>query len=79
MANQKTPAIKSTNLWTGIATLVAAVFSYFALTPDLALADTLAGEAARAAEAITARNWVVLLTIVVNVGNILYHLFVKKA
>lgn len=79
MSTEKKPAIKSTNLWTGIATLIAAVFSYFALTPDMALADTLADEAARAAEAITARNWVVLVTVVVNLGNILYHLFVKKS
>lgn len=79
MANQKAPALKSTNLWTGIATLIAAIFSYFSLTPDLASADVLAGEAARAVEAIQTRNWIFLVTVAVNVGNILYHLFVKKS
>ncbi len=78
MSNQKAPAIKSSNLWTGIATLLAAIFSYFSLTPDLAAADVLAGETAKAVEAIQTRNWIILVTVAVNLGNILYHLFVKK-
>jgi hypothetical protein len=76
MANTaKSSPIKSPNLWTGIATLVAGLFSYFALTPDLALADTLASEAQKAIDAISTRNYVVLITVVINVVNILYHLF----
>jgi len=65
----------SPNFWTGIATLIMAVFAYFKLTPDPATAVTLGEEAAKAAEAITARNWVLFLTGLFNIGNILYHLF----
>ena len=78
MANTTTSPLKSTNLWTGVATLVAALFSFFTLTPDLTQADTLAGEAHRAVEAISTRNYVVLITVVINVVNILYHLFKPK-
>jgi len=75
----KTSATRSTNLWTGVATIVAALFSYFALTPDLTTADVLAGEAHKAVYAITTKNWVVLATVAFNLANILYHLFVKKS
>lgn len=77
MASQKTP-LKSSNLWTGVATIVSAVISYFALTPDLSSAKLLSDEAHRAVDAISTRNYVVLFTVVVNVGNILYHLFRKN-
>lgn len=72
MASLKSP-IQSWNLWTGIATIVAAVFSYFALSPDPA-----AAQAHRASEAISAKNYILLATIVFNIGNILYHLFKKS-
>lgn len=78
MSTPKKAAVKSTNLWTGIATLVAAAFSYFSLTPDLDSAAVLASEANRAAEAISTRNYIVLFTVLVNAGNILYHLFKKQ-
>lgn len=77
MASLKSP-IKSWNLWTGIATIVAAVFSYFALSPDPAAAQALSDEAHRAAEAISTKNYILLATIVFNIGNILYHLFKKS-
>lgn len=76
---EKTPALRSTNLWTGIATIIAALFSYFALTPDLSAAGALAEEAQKATDAINAKNWVVLAAVAFNVANILYHLFVKKS
>lgn len=75
----KSSAIRSTNLWTGVATIIAALFSFFALTPDLSTADVLAGEAQKAADAINAKNWVVLAAVAFNVANILYHLFIKKS
>lgn len=78
MSTPKKAAIKSPNLWTGIATIVSAGFAYFSLTPDLSTAQILADEANRAAEAISTRNYVVLFTVVVNAGNILYHLFKKN-
>lgn len=78
MSTPKKAAVKSTNLWTGIATLVAAAFSYFSLTPDLDSAAVLASEANRAQEAITTRNWIVLFTVFVNAANIVYHIFKKE-
>lgn len=78
MANQTTPPIKSKNLWTGIATIVAAAFSFFAINFDPATVDTLTDAAHKAQEAITARNWVLLFSVVINLGNIIYHLFKGK-
>lgn len=77
MSTPKKAALKSTNLWTGIATLIAAAFSYFSLTPDTDSAVVLASEANKAVEAISTRNWIVLFTVFVNAGNILYHIFKK--
>jgi len=75
---QKKSALQSTNLWTGIATIVTAVFLYFGATPDLAAADQLTGEASRLVDAIAQKNYGLVLAVVVNAGNILYHLFLKK-
>lgn len=76
--SQKASPVQSTNLWTGIATIVAGLFSYFALTPDWAVADTIAEESRRAVEAVQTKNYVALFTVVVSLGNIVYHLFFKK-
>ncbi len=78
MANSTTSPLKSTNFWTGVATVFAALLAFFALTPDWAAADQLAEESKRAIEAVQARNYVALFTVVVNAGNIIYHLFFKK-
>lgn len=77
MATSKTSPLKSANLWTGIATLVAAIFAYFQLSPDLSTAATLSDAAAQAADAIATRNWVLLISVLINAGNILWHLFKK--
>jgi len=70
-------ALQSTNFWTGIATIVAALFSYFAISPDLDGAAVLADGAQQAVTAISTKNYIALFGVVVNVGNILYHLFKK--
>lgn len=78
MANQpaKSP-LKSTNLWTGVATIVSAAFAFFSIAPDLSSAGILADESHRAVDAINTKNYGLLIAAVVNVGNILYHLFKK--
>lgn len=77
MANQpsttKSP-LKSTNLWTGLATIVAAAFGYFAITPDAAAASDLSETAKRLTDALAAKNWPLLIGIVVNAANIIGHL-----
>lgn len=77
MANATSP-IASKNLWTGLATIIAAAFSFFAINFDAAAVDTLTEAAHKAQDAITAKNWVLLFSVVINVGNILYHLFRGK-
>lgn len=79
MANQKTSALSSSNFWIGLATLAAAAFSYFGVSPDLAAAGSLGEAAQQAADAISTRNWVLLFSVAINVGNILYHLFWKRS
>lgn len=69
----KTP-FKSTNFWTGIATIVAAGFGYFAINPDPASAAQLADTAQTVADAIQAKNWPLLFGIAINAVNIVTHL-----
>lgn len=69
----KTP-FKSTNFWTGIATIVAAAFGYFAVTPDAAAAGQLADTAQSVTEAVQAKNWPLLFGIVINAVNVVTHL-----
>ena len=70
--------VGSANFWTGIVTVITAAFSYFAIAPDLTTVDVLAGEAQKAVDAISTKNYIALFGVVVNAGNILYHLFWKK-
>ena len=72
----KTP-LQSTNFWTGLATVIAALFSYFFISPDPTAAADLSNAAHTAVEAISAKNWVALFAVLINGGNILYHLFKK--
>jgi hypothetical protein len=78
MASSSKSPLTSSNFWTGAVTIVAALIAFFALTPDWAAADQLAEESRRAIEAVQARNYVALFTVVVNIGNIIYHLFFKN-
>lgn len=79
MSNTVTKSpLKSTNFWAGILTVVTGGFAFFAISPDLDSASVLANEAHRAVEAISTKNYTLLFTVVVNAGNILYHLFWKK-
>lgn len=78
--NTESPAkspLQSTNLWTGVATIVVAVFSYFFISPDLSSAGVLAQEGHKLIDSIASKNYAFLLAAVVNIGNILYHLFKK--
>lgn len=72
----KTP-LQSTNFWTGIATVIAGAFSYFAVSPDLSAADVLVGEAQKAVDAISTKNYVAIFAVAINVVNIFVHLFKK--
>jgi mannitol-specific phosphotransferase system IIBC component len=67
----------STNFWTGIFTVITAAFSYFLISPDFSSAEVLAGEAQKAVDAINTKNYIALFSVLVNAGNILYHLFKK--
>lgn len=78
MANTEKTPLQSLNLWTNLATLVAAAFSYFSLTPDMSAAQALGDEAHRAVDAIQSKNYVVFATVIFNVANILYHLWKKR-
>lgn len=79
MANTPTKktALTSWNFWTGLATVIVALFSYFAISPNLEAAGSLTDAAKQAADAIATKNWVTLFAVLINVGNILYHLFKK--
>ena len=74
---KKSPA-KSTKFWTGISTVVLAGFAYFFITPDFDAAQTLGDEARIAVEAVNTKNYIALITVFVNIGNILFHLFKKN-
>lgn len=75
-AVKKSP-LRSTNFWAGIATVVAAGFAYFSVTPDLDQASVLANEAHRVVDSVVTKNYALLIAAVVNAGNILFHLFKK--
>jgi peptidase E len=70
----KTPW-KSTNFWTGIATVLAAGFAYFGISADAAAAVDLADTTTRAVEAIESKNWALLFGVGINVVNIVTHLW----
>lgn len=72
------PVGKSRNFWTGIITVVTGAASYFLISPDVVAADVLAGEAHKAVDAISTKNYVLLFGVLVNAGNIIWHLFDKK-
>lgn len=74
---KKSPA-KSFNFWTGISTVVLAGFAYFFITPDFEAAQSLGDEARIAVEAVSTKNYLALITVAINVGNILFHLFKKN-
>ncbi len=77
MANT-TPAkkspLKSTNMWTGIATLVAAAFAYFGVSPDAAAAVDLANTTTQVVDAIETKNFALLFGILINAVNVVTHL-----
>lgn len=72
----KTP-LQSTNFWTGVATVGTAAFSFFAITPDYDSAAALATEAQKAIDAVHTKNIVAGFAVLINLGNILWHLFKK--
>ncbi len=74
----KKTSLKSTNFWTGIATIVAAGFGYFSIYAELGAAEALSAEAGKAVEAIETKNYFALISVAINAGNILYHIFIKK-
>jgi len=77
MANQPTTKspLKSKNLWTGIITIITAVFLGFEVMPDPAAVDVLSDTGAAVAEAIKTKNWLSAGLVLVNSGNIIFHLF----
>ena len=77
MSTTKNTPLKSYNFWTGFATVAASAFAFFSISPDLSAATVLADEAHKAADAVVTKNYVALFAVVVNAGNILYHLFKK--
>lgn len=77
-ATTKKSPVKSVNAWTGLATIVMAAFAYFQLTPDADAAQALSTNAHSIVDAISAKNLMLAITGFVNLGNMLYHLFLKK-
>lgn len=69
----KTP-LKSSNFWTGLATIAAAAFGYFAIAPDAATAADLSGAAHQLTDALQAKNWPLLFAVVINAANVVTHL-----
>ena len=66
--------LKSTNLWTGLATLVAAAFAYFGVSPDAAAAADLANTTTQVVDAIETKNFALLFGVLINAVNIVTHL-----
>ena len=66
--------LKSTNLWTGIATLVAAAFAYFGVSPDMAAATDIASTTTQVVDAIETKNFALLFGVLINAVNIVTHL-----
>ena len=73
---KKTP-LQSSNFWTGIFTVISAGFAYFSIYAETGAVQGLSEEAAKAVEAVQTKNYFGLIAVAVNVGNIIYHLFIK--
>ncbi len=67
--------LQSKNLWTGVATLVASIFLFFGVTVDSAAVELITDTSGQVADAIQTKNWTAILIILVNSGNMLFHLF----
>jgi hypothetical protein len=66
--------LKSKNLWTGIITILTAVFLGFEVMPDPAAVGVLTDTGTAVVEGIKTKNWLSAGLVLVNSGNIIFHL-----
>jgi len=66
--------LQSKNFWSGIITIVTAVFLGFGVKADITAASQLADIGSDVAEAISQKNWLAAGIVVINSGNIIFHL-----
>lgn len=70
--SKKSP-LASVNMWAGIATLVAALFGYFQITPDAAAAEALSTNAHSIVNALESKNLALIITAAIPALNNIYH------
>lgn len=70
-------SLQSSNFWTNIITVAVGVL-LAVVTPDFDLSQQVSGEVTGLVTAIKTANYGMLVTVLFNLGNILYHLFRKK-
>ena len=78
MSNTTAPTkspLQSKNFWSGIITILTAVFLGLGIKADAAAAGQLAEVGTDVATAIAQKNWLAAGIVLVNSANILFHLF----
>jgi hypothetical protein len=74
MAAKAKAPVRSSNFWTGIGTIIVALFMIFGIHPDPALANDLSVTAQETIAAFQAKNYLALITIAGHAWNIISHL-----
>ncbi len=67
--------LQSKNLWSGVITILTAVFLGLGIKADAAAAAQLTEIGTDVAEQIAQKNWLAARIVLVNSANILFHLF----
>lgn len=67
--------LQSKNMWTGIISILTAVFLAFGVMPDADAVSTLTETGTAVAEAISQKNWLAAGLVLINSANIIFHLF----
>lgn len=67
--------LKSKNLWTGVISIITAVFLAFGVAPDPEAVGVLTDTGTAVADAISQKNWLAAGLVLINSANIIFHLF----
>ena len=67
--------LQSKNLWSGVITILTAIFLGLGIKADAAAAAQLAEVGTDVAEQIANKNWLAAGIVLINSANILFHLF----
>lgn len=66
---------QSKNFWTGVVSILSALFLAFGVAPDADAVGDLSETGTAVADAIKSKNWLAAGLVLVNSANILFHLF----